>query len=228
MSHTGLLKQYRNITVEPDPTKAQVDNIRVPDLATEGAQIAANTKFIAMPYKTSLSKGAVAVVQDTGKCNKLGIDDPLITGHHGTIQDLAFSPFLDNVLATASSDSTIKVWVIPHHGLDEYMIDGHQYANLCSHTKPVSLISWNPSANLTIASASQDSYIKVWDIKNEAATLNYCLNSHPYALEWNHDGELVAALSKDRKMHVYDPRSYKKAIVVSAGSQGQKLKWLGR
>ena len=85
MSHTGLLKHYRNITVEPDSSKATVEGIRVPGIASEGAQIAANAKFIAIPYKTSLSNGAVAVVQDTGKPKKLGIDDPLITGHDGII-----------------------------------------------------------------------------------------------------------------------------------------------
>lgn len=89
------------------------------------------------------------------------------------------------------------------------------------------LLSWNPRANLTIASASQDCFIKVWDIKNEKATMDYHLGSHPFALEWNHDGELMGALSKDKKMHIYDPRIYKRAIVVSAGSQGQKMKWLG-
>ena len=125
MSHTGSLKQFHNITVEPDSKKAIVDNIRVPEIACEGAQIAANAKFIAIPYKTTRSKGAVAVVQDTGKHKKLVVDDPLIAGHDGTIQDLAFSPFLDNVLATASSDHTVKVWVIPHHGLTESMLDGH-------------------------------------------------------------------------------------------------------
>ena len=89
------------------------------------------------------------------------------------------------------------------------------------------LISWNPSANLTIASASQDCFIKVWDVKNEAATMDYHLGSHPFALEWNHDGELMAALSKDKKMHIYDPRVPRRAVVVSAGCQGQKMKWLG-
>ena len=196
---------------------AYFDNISVPDLSLEGAPIAANGKFVAIPWKSQLSGGAVVVVPDMGQFKKFTYDDPLITGHKGVVTDLSFSPFLDNVLATASADATVKIWVIPHNGLNDDMIEGHQHADLKSHTKKVSFISWNPTTNFTIASSSTDCTIKVWDIKNEMATMDYQMNTQPVSLEWNHDGELIGCISKDKMIHIYDPRVYSKAIVTPTG-----------
>ena len=39
-------------------------------------------------------------------------DMPLIKGHSGNVTDLQWSPFQDKLLASASDDSTIKLWVI--------------------------------------------------------------------------------------------------------------------
>lgn len=41
----------------------------------------------------------------------------MLTGHQGQITDLDFSPFHDNILATSSADSTLKLWVLPEGGL---------------------------------------------------------------------------------------------------------------
>lgn len=42
---------------------------------------------------------------------------PLIKGHSGPVVDFDFSPFNDNLLATASEDGTVKLWVIPEEGI---------------------------------------------------------------------------------------------------------------
>lgn len=63
------------------------------------------------------------MLPDTGTYKKFSFNDPLITGHTGAITDLSFSPFLDNVLCTASTDATLKIWVIPQNGLDQDMED---------------------------------------------------------------------------------------------------------
>ena len=81
-----------------------------------------------MPWKMSPSQGAVAVLPDNGAYKKFSFNDPLITGHQGSINDLSFSPFLDNVLATASSDCSLKIWVISKDGLGQDMEDGDHHA----------------------------------------------------------------------------------------------------
>ena len=92
------------------------------------------------------------------------------------------------------------------------------------------LTHWNPTANFTIASASSDKTIKVWDIKNEKSRLNYNLSSSPTSLQWNLDGELICCITKDHKMTIFDPRLSSKAIVMPSshfGKQSDKMVWLG-
>lgn len=48
---------------------------------------------------------------------RLDANVPLIKGHNGAIMDFDFSPFNDNLLATASEDGTVKLWVIPEDGI---------------------------------------------------------------------------------------------------------------
>ena len=37
----------------------------------------------------------------------------LIKGHTGNVTDCDFSPYNDNLLATASEDGSTKLWIIP-------------------------------------------------------------------------------------------------------------------
>ena len=91
---------------------------------------------------------------------------PLIMGHRGKIQDLSFSPHYDNVLATASNDGTVKVWVVPEDGAMHVDIqEGEAYASLAEHTKAVNFARWNPTAGFVLASASRDASLKIWDVK---------------------------------------------------------------
>jgi len=43
--------------------------------------------------------------------------DSSVNGHGKPVADLAFDPFNDNVLASASEDCTVKVWYFPDSGL---------------------------------------------------------------------------------------------------------------
>jgi len=45
--------------------------------------------------------------------------------------DMEFSPFNDNLLATCSADSTLKLWYIPDGGLKETV--KHPYMSMEGH-----------------------------------------------------------------------------------------------
>jgi hypothetical protein len=48
-------------------------------------------------------------------------------------------------------------------------------------------------------------------------------------MEWNVNGSLMGLISKDKKMHVFDPRQSTGAMTTQAhqSSKGQKLQWIG-
>lgn len=47
----------------------------------------------------------------------MDINHPKISGHKSPILDLAFNPFNENEIASASEDCTVKIWEIPDGGL---------------------------------------------------------------------------------------------------------------
>lgn len=86
----------------------------------------------------------------------------MIKGHAGPVVDFEFSPFNDALLATASEDGSIKLWVIPDEGLTHDIKDWD--AELRGHAKKLILTRFHPVADYTLASASADNTVRLWDV----------------------------------------------------------------
>lgn len=157
------------------------------------------------------------------------MNTPLYKGHSGALQDMEFSPFHENLLATASGDASLRLWAMPEGTLTE-STDQAQ-AVLKGHSKKVMLMQWHPSAEFTIASCSQGGGVRIWDVQLERTQYNYAENKAvPWSLSWNYDGSLVNILTKDKQMHVIDPRQEKAVTVVPAhqGAKAQRVQWKGK
>jgi len=159
---------------------------------------------------------------------KFKLDTPLICGHKGPIQDLDFSPFHSNILATASSDGTCKIWMIPEGGYTKNQAECD--AELKGHSKKVSLLKFHPSANFTMASCGMECAVKIWDIQSENVQMSFdAVNSSPWGMDWNYDGSKIGLISKDKQLHIFDPRQPEQAMSTQAheGNKAQRFKWLG-
>jgi WD40 repeat protein len=93
---------------------------------------------------------------------RLEADLPLIKGHSGPVVDFDFSPFNDNLLATASEDGTVKFWVIPDEGIIKDVMDCD--AELRGHSKKVIFTKFHPGSDYTMATSGLDSTVRIWDI----------------------------------------------------------------
>lgn len=89
-------------------------------------------------------------------------DVPLIKGHAGPIIDFDFSPFNDSLLATASEDGIIKLWIIPDEGITHDVTECD--AELRGHSKKIVLAKFHPSSDYTLASCGSDNTVRIWDI----------------------------------------------------------------
>ena len=87
------------------------------------------------------------------------------------------------------------------------MVDGSEHATLRGHSQAALLARWNPVANFTLASAGMDCQIKTWDVQRERSISTGALQTPPWSLEWSQDGQLLGSISKDKCLHVLDPRS---------------------
>jgi WD40 repeat protein len=79
----------------------------------------------------------VLAVQKAYDYKKLEADIALLKGHAGPVVDFDFSPFNDNLLATASEDGTVKLWNIQEEGVTKDITKWD--AELASGTKKLIL-----------------------------------------------------------------------------------------
>jgi len=73
--------------------------------------------------------------------------------------------------------------------------------------------------------------VRIWDVQLEKSVYRYDGNtSAPWSLAWNHDGSLTSIVTKDKKMHIIDPRQQSAVAVIDSheGSKAQRLQWKGK
>lgn len=85
---------------------------------------------------------------------------PKVCGHKAAVLDIKFNPFNENMIASASEDCTVKVWVIPDGGLTENLADCA--VDLVRHQRRVGIVEWHPTAENILFSAGFDYLVCVW------------------------------------------------------------------
>ena len=151
----------------------------------------------------------------------------MFTGHGGAVMDLHFSPFNQDCIASASDDTTVRVWNIPSNieeDVDEAAV------TLTGHSKKVILVRWNPVASNVLSSVSYDNTIKIWDV--ECAVERASFNDHPETIQsfdWSYHGSKCLTYCKDKLVRLIDPRSARIAgeFAGHQGTKGARVTFLG-
>jgi coronin-1B/1C/6 len=152
-------------------------------------------------------------------------------GHTGSVLDVDFNPFDDTMFASASEDTTIKLWGIPD---DWEPTDERGFAktgpnltesltDLVGHRKKVTLLRYHPTANNILLSASADHSIKTWDVeKGEAIASFENVEELTQDIVWDLRGDTYAASCKDKAVRILDGRNATVASVISPAHEGAK------
>jgi WD40 repeat protein len=154
----------------------------------------------------------------------------LVAGHKGPVVDLDFNPFNDNLIASASEDCVAKLWSIPDGGIGEKnMVDSVQ--TLSGHKRKIGNVKFHPTANNVLATSGADYAVKVWDVEKGEAKYDIegVATDLIQNIDWNYDGSLLVASSKDKKVRIIDPRQKKVVSETEAhsGVKGGRSIWLG-
>ncbi|XP_064425181.1 coronin-6 isoform X2 [Latimeria chalumnae] len=129
----------------------------------------------------------------------------MVSGHTAPVLDIDWCPHNDNVIASASEDTTVMVWQIPDHTPVRSITE--PIVTLEGHSKRVGIIAWHPTARNVLLSAGSDNLIIIWNVGTGEALIN--LDKHSdlvYNVCWNRNGSLICTTCKDKKVRVIDPR----------------------
>jgi len=227
MSRVVRSSKFRHVFGIPFKKEECYDELKVTRNAWDSNYVDANPLYFGVVWEAA-GGGAFAVIP-YGNSGKVDAKTPLITGHKLPVLDIAFNPFNDNLVASASEDCYVKIWGIPEGGLKENMSEPLQ--TLSGHKRKVGTIQFNPVANNILASTSTDFSVKIWDIQKGTAVCSVDAQHTDIiqSSDWNTNGTLLATSCKDKKIRVVDPRSGSIAAEGEGhqGIKGSRACWLG-
>lgn len=207
--------QYRHVFCDnPKPEKC-FTGIRLSTVTGDQQYIKASAKY----YAVALYGGGGPI--HVGRLDRPGRFESgtsaQVEGHTGSVLDMDFNPFDDSVFASASEDTTIKLWNIPDdweptdengrakkgENLTESLVD------LVGHRKKVTLLRFNPTASNVLASTSADYTVKTWDVEKgeEISTSAGFGDNLIQDVVWDLRGDSYATSCKDKNVRFVDPRT---------------------
>ena len=122
-----------------------------------------------------------------------------LEGHSNLVNSVAYSPN-GQQLASASEDSTIKIWNVS---------SGKLLKTLTGHSDGVNSVAYSPNGQ-QLASASNDKTIKIWNVSS--GKLLKTLTGHSsevYSVAYSPNGQQLASASADNTIKIWDVSSGK-------------------
>ena len=202
--------------------KEKYTNCSVSSVSTEGRLIAVNCNFLAMSWSNA---GEIIVVDSS---NQISVppNQPRIKGHRAASLDLEFSPFSTDLLAASFDDGAVLLYKIPEGGITENITQEVQLYN--RHTKKVPFVTFNPIASDVVCSAAYNGEIHVWNAIQGETVCEVSAEDTPTWVNWSPNGVLIGATTKNKFMHVFDPRNNKQILKhqINEGFQSAKFGWI--
>jgi WD40 repeat protein len=202
--------------------KEKYTNCAVSTVSTEGRLIAVNCNFLAMSWNNA---GEIVVV-DSSKQISVNPKQARIKGHRASSLDLEFSPFSSDLLAAAFDDGAVLLYKIPEGGITENITQEVQLYN--NHTKKVPFVTFNPIASDVVCSAAFNGEIHVWSAIQGDTICQVNAEDTPTSLSWSPNGVLIGATTKNKFVHIFDPRNNNEIMKqqINEGFQSAKMAWI--
>ncbi|XP_035889207.1 coronin-6 isoform X9 [Phyllostomus discolor] len=196
--------KFRHVFGQAAKADQAYEDIRVSKVTWDSSFCAVNPKFLAIIVEAG--GGGAFIVLPLAKTGRVDKNHPLVTGHTAPVLDIDWCPHNDNVIASASDDTTIMVWQIPDYtpmrNITEPII------TLEGHSKRVGILCWHPTARNVLLSAGSDNVIIIWNVGTGEVLLSLD-DMHPdiiHSVCWNSNGSLLATTCKDKTLRIIDPR----------------------
>ncbi|XP_042647598.1 coronin-6 isoform X3 [Tyto alba] len=196
--------KFRHVFGQPVKADQMYEDIRVSKVTCDSSFCAVNPKFVAIIVESG--GGGAFIVLPLAKTGRVDKNHPLVTGHTAPVLDIDWCPHNDNVIASASEDTTVMVWQIPDYVPVRNITE--PVVTLEGHSKRVGILSWHPTARNVLLSAGCDNLVILWNV-GTGEMLLVLEDMHTdliYNVGWNRNGSLLVTTCKDKKVRIIDPR----------------------
>ncbi|NXS47303.1 CORO6 protein, partial [Balaeniceps rex] len=223
--------KFRHVFGQPVKADQMYEDIRVSKVTWDSSFCAVNPKFVAIIVESG--GGGAFIILPLAKTGRVDKNHPLVTGHTAPVLDIDWCPHNDNVIASASEDTTVMVWQVPDYVPVRNITE--PVVTLEGHSKRVGIISWHPTARNVLLSAGKgvpghpprggvgsvgqrcppcrspagcDNLVILWNV-GTGEMLLVLEDMHTdliYNVGWNRNGSLLVTTCKDKKVRVIDPR----------------------
>ncbi|XP_037736713.1 coronin-6 isoform X1 [Chelonia mydas] len=196
--------KFRHVFGQPVKADQMYEDIRVSKVTWDSSFCAVNPKFVAIIVESG--GGGAFMVLPLAKTGRVDKNHPLVTGHTAPVLDIDWCPHNDNVIASASEDTTVMVWQIPDYVPMRNITES--IVTLEGHSKRVGIISWHPTARNVLLSAGGDNLLILWNVGTGEMllTLDDMHGDLIYNVGWNRTGSLLVTTCKDKHVRIIDPR----------------------
>lgn len=149
---------------------------------------------------------------------------------------VAWSPGAGSLLATGSTDHSIRLFSTEHLARQADLVDSRSNGSLEmkeTHAESVDALAWCPSSNhhsgedqsCILASASADKTVRLWDTRTRECQARIPTTGENINVCWSPDGQLVLSGSKDDCVSVVDVRMAKVRAKAQFEVETNELFW---
>ncbi|KAM9125097.1 coronin-2B isoform 2-T2 [Pangshura tecta] len=198
--------KFRNVYGKVANREHCFDGIPITKNVHDNHFCAVNAKFLAIV--TESAGGGSFLVIPLEQTGRIEPNYPKVCGHQGNVLDIKWNPFIENIIASCSEDTSVRIWEIPEGGLKRNMTEA--VLELFGHSRRVGLVEWHPTTNNILFSAGYDYKVLIWNLDiGEPVKMIDCHTDVILCMSFNTDGSLLSTTCKDKKLRVIEPRSGK-------------------
>ncbi|XP_046355097.2 coronin-7-like [Haliotis rufescens] len=192
---------------------------------SQGNHIKASAEYMA--FNVDSTGGGSLGILPLSCTGRQGMKIPLLHAHGDLVTDFDFSPFDDYLLATGSSDQSLKVWLLPED--PGFESESNPVVSLPSEERKIENVLWHPAADGVLAASAYRS-VRVYDVCRSQE--KYALEGHGdlvQSISWKGDGSLLLSSCKDKTLRIFDPRagSISQETPGHGNIKDSRVLWLG-
>ncbi|NWS46289.1 COR2B protein, partial [Probosciger aterrimus] len=144
--------KFRNVYGKVASREHCFDGVPITKNVHDNHFCAVNASFLAIVTESAGGGSFLVIpIEQTGRIEP---NYPKVCGHQGNVLDIKWNPFIENIIASCSEDTSVRIWEIPEGGLKRNMTEA--VLELYGHSRRVGLVEWHPTTNNILFSAGYD------------------------------------------------------------------------